>query len=68
MGVLPAVLLAAALLVPQRALAYNYTVHSSFIFARMGEHTPSLSESVLLTSLGAEQMYNLVCVDGWKVF
>jgi hypothetical protein len=56
-------LAAAALTIPTRVLALNYTVHSSVIFARIGEHTPFLgSGSVTITSYGAHQMYNLVCI------
>ena len=56
-------LLAAALMVPARALTPNYTVHSSVIFARVGEHTPFLGDNpVSITSYGIRQMYNLVCI------
>lgn len=42
--------------------AQNYTVHSTVIFARTGDRTPLLmTQSPQLTSLGARQMYNIVC-------
>ena len=43
------------------AATANYTVHSSVIFARTGEHTPFLSgDSIVTTSYGSRQMANLV--------
>jgi hypothetical protein len=44
--------------------AQNYTVHSSFVFANTGDRTPLLDtdSQPTLTNLGAQQMYNLVCV------
>lgn len=63
MVALSTALLAAAWLGSKGALALNYTVHGSVIFARTGEHTPFLgSESVIVTSYGANQLYNLVCL------
>jgi hypothetical protein len=44
------------------AEAANYTIHSTVIFSRTGDRTPLLvpGESPHLTTLGAQQMYNLV--------
>lgn len=41
----------------------EYTVYSTFIFARTGERTPQLllDQDLRLTSYGAQQMYDMVC-------
>lgn len=38
---------------------HKYTVWSSVLFARTGERTPDMLEPTALTSLGAQQQYNL---------